>query len=312
MLLAAIVSFQQIALAQVPVSVNTQELTAKYCDWISSRDEISLSRELGVDVQTSKEIKEEAERICANKTSLKSNREYAVRGNAPPVRFQQAADQMHRMIAEFNQSNTSPSSVLEESKEVRPRSDASVPGLAQANLAAVSKGKAASSTAGGRYFFPKNFVRGFVESEMDPPHNERDLGRCVAAAGAYGGVNAPCAAFGRYALGGYLEFRPFARKVGPVPLHRLSFFFEPRSYFGRNVPQYRYSGSADIFLYERSIGLALGLPKDFELRWWQHQNYWLGRYGNYLGPSDLGKNGPYGLYSGVSVRWYFGEYNRRR
>jgi hypothetical protein len=100
--------------------------------------------------------------------------------------------------------------------------------------------------------------------------------------------------------------------VGPIPLQRLYFFFEPRSYFGKNVPQYHYSGSADPILFERSIGLAIELPKDFELRWWQHRNDWLGHYGNYLGPADLGKNGPYGLYSAVSVRWYFGGYNRRR
>jgi len=48
------------------------------------------------------------------------------------------------------------------------------------------------------------------------------------------------------------------------------------------------------------------------LRCWQHQNRWLGRNAKYLGPADMGLNGPYGLYSAVSVRWYFGGYNRRR
>jgi hypothetical protein len=174
--------------------------------------------------------------------------------------------------------------------------------------------KRVESSSGGdkRTFFPKNFIRGFTEFEVDPSHNERDLGRCTADTGAYGGAAAPCAAFGRYTLGGYVEFQPFARKVGPFPLQRLYLFFEPRGYFGKNVPQYYYSGSAEPILYERSIGVAIELPKDFELRWWQHQNKWLGRNANYLGPADLGANGPYGLYSAVSVRWYFGDYNRRR
>ena len=186
-------------------------------------------------------------------------------------------------------------------------------GYGQAASATVASGQAASSTAANhRTFLPKNFIRGFAEFEIDPPHNERDFGRCSSGTGAYGGANAVCAAFGRYVLGGYVEFQPFARKLGPIPLQRLYIFFEPRTYFGKNVPQYHYSGSADPILFERSIGVAIELPKDFELRWWQHRNHWLGHYGNYLGPADLGKNGPYGLYSAVSVRWYFGGYNRRR
>ena len=186
-------------------------------------------------------------------------------------------------------------------------------GYAQATNAAVATGQAgSSSSADNRTFFPKNFIRGFADLEIDPPHNERDLGRCMATTGQYGGAAAPCAAFGRYALGGYLEFQPFARRVGPIPLQRLYFFIEPRGYFGKNVPQYYYSGSAEPILFERSIGLAVELLKDFELRWWQHQNRWLGRNSQNLGPADLGANGPYGLYSAVSVRWYFGGYNRRR
>ena len=184
---------------------------------------------------------------------------------------------------------------------------------AQAANATIATGPGgSSSSADKRTFLPKNFIRGFAEFEVDPPHNERDLGRCSAGTGAYGGAAAPCAAFGRYALSGYLEFQPFGREVGPIPLQRLFFFFEPRSYLGKNVPQYNYSGSADPILLERSLGVGIELPRDFELRWWQHQNYWLSRYKNNLGPADLGTNGPYGLYSAVSVRWYFGGYNRRR
>jgi hypothetical protein len=186
-------------------------------------------------------------------------------------------------------------------------------GYAQAASTTVASGKTGASTgADHRTFFPKNFIRGYAEFEIDPPHNERDFGRCLSSTGSYGGAAAACAAFGRYALGGYLEIQPFGRKLGPIPLQRLFFFLEPNGYFGRNVPQLRYTASADPILLERSIGVGIELPKDFELRWWQHRSHWLGNYGGYLGPADLGKNGPYGLYSAVSVRWYFGGYNRRR
>jgi hypothetical protein len=154
------------------------------------------------------------------------------------------------------------------------------------------------------------FVRGFVEFEVDPPHNEHDLGRCRAEAGAYGGAEAPCSGFGRYAMGGYFEIQPFGRKIGRVPLQKLLFIMEPKVFFGRNVPQFHYSASMEPILFERSIGVAIALTNRFELRATQHSNAWLGRYGGGLGPGDLGSQGPYGDYASVGLRWYFGGWGR--
>jgi hypothetical protein len=84
-----------------------------------------------------------------------------------------------------------------------------------------------------RLFVPKNFVWGYAQFDVAPPHNELDPNLCAANAGQYGGVNAPCSMFARYMLWGYVEVRPFAR----TPLKRLLFFGEPRFLFGKNIPQ---------------------------------------------------------------------------
>src|SRR5215472_97056 len=63
----------------------------------------------------------------------------------------------------------------------------------------------------GPLFFPKNFIWGWGQFDVAPPHNEPDPNLCAANAGQYGGVDAPCNAFARYLLSGYVEFRPFAR-----------------------------------------------------------------------------------------------------
>lgn len=160
-------------------------------------------------------------------------------------------------------------------------------------------------------FFPKNFLRGFTEAGYFPSHNELDLGRCAGKSGAYGGDNAPCAAFSRYFFGGYAEFQPFARKVGSLPLDRIFVYVEPRAFFGRNVPQFNYSESFAPIAFERTVGVVVVLRKNLEVRMWQHQNSWLGVYRHYLGPADLGPNGPYGRYAGVSTRWYFGGWGRQ-
>jgi hypothetical protein len=42
---------------------------------------------------------------------------------------------------------------------------------------------------------------------------------------------------------------------------------------------------------------------------------WLGKYQNLVGGTtgvDLGTSGPYGLYSTIGARWYFGGYGRSR
>ena len=168
-----------------------------------------------------------------------------------------------------------------------------------------------SESTSDRLLFPKNFLRGFTETGYFPAHNEPDLGRCASWTGQYGGASAPCAAFGRYVLGGYVEFQPFARKVGPLPLHRFSLFIEPHSFFGRNVPQFSYTQSFRPINFERTIGLNFAVSKHFDIRMVQHQNDWLGRYGHSLGPADLGTTGPYGMYAGFSTRWYFGGYGRQ-
>jgi hypothetical protein len=166
--------------------------------------------------------------------------------------------------------------------------------------------KSAWAQNGNRIFMPKNSVRGFVEFALAPPHNEIDLSRCLAGSGQYGGKNAPCSAFARYMAAGYLELHPFGRG----PLSRLFFFAQPNLFLGDNIPQFKYTYSTQSIMLERSLGIGIELPKNFELRLTHHRNPWLGKYKNYLGPADLGPNGPYGLYTTVSVRWRFGDWGR--
>jgi len=163
-----------------------------------------------------------------------------------------------------------------------------------------------------RLLFPKNSLRGFTEGGYFPSHNEADLGRCASWAGVYGGANASCAAFSRYFLGGYVEFQPFGRKLGPLPLHRVFLFVEPQAFFGRNVPQFNYTQSFSPIALERTLGITFAVRKNLEVRMFQHQNDWLGRYRHYLGPADLGPDGPYGRYAGFSTRWYFGGWGRQQ
>ena len=156
--------------------------------------------------------------------------------------------------------------------------------------------------------FPKGWVRGFTEFSLAPPHNEPDLNRCASAAGTFGGVNAPCTAFARFVGGGYVELQP----LGTTPLRRVFLFAEPHLFLGRNVPQVLYTYSLRPMAFDRSIGVGIDLPKNFELRLTQHRVEWVGRYQNNLGQADLGKNGPLGVYTTVGARWYFGGYKSRR
>jgi hypothetical protein len=182
----------------------------------------------------------------------------------------------------------------------------------QAAKADYSHSSSVALSASDRLFFPKNFLRGFTEAGYFPSHNEPDLGRCAAKSGAYGGANASCAAFSRYFFGGYAEFQPFARNLGSLPLNRVYLFIEPRAFFGRNVPQFNYTESFSPIIFERTVGVVIAVRKNFEVRMWQHQNDWLGRYTHNLGPADLGTTGPYGLHVGISTRWYFGGWGRQR
>jgi hypothetical protein len=167
----------------------------------------------------------------------------------------------------------------------------------------------------GRMFFPRNWVRGYVDFEVAPPHNEPDLGRCTQSRTiiiAAGGANSPCNAYARYLLGGYLEVQPFGRTLA----RHLFVFFTPTFSFGNNVPQFKYTASMAGIAFERAVGIGFELPKNFEIRVTQHQVDWLGKYKNPIGTGtpglDLGTSGPYGLYATVGARWYFGGYGRSR
>jgi hypothetical protein len=153
--------------------------------------------------------------------------------------------------------------------------------------------------------FPHNWVRGYTDFEVAPSHNEPDLGRCAfpQPAGS-GGAASPCTAYARYMFSGYVELQPMNRTFAK----HIFFFFEPRFSFGRNIPQLSYLSSMEPIAFDRSVGIAFELPKNFNLRITQHQVDYLGRYSNTLGPADLRTNGPYGLYTTFGVRWSFGGY----
>ena len=170
----------------------------------------------------------------------------------------------------------------------------------------------------GRMLFPHNWLRGYVNFDVAPPHNEPDLGRCSPVQSTIvtaGGVNSPCNAYARYLLGGYLEVQPFGRTFA----RHVFVFFTPTFSFGNNVPQFKYTASMAGIALERSVGFGIELPKNFEFRVTQHQVDWLGKYNNNLNNScapacsvDLGTSGPYGLYTTIGARWYFGGYGRSR
>ena len=163
----------------------------------------------------------------------------------------------------------------------------------------------------GRTFFPHNWVRGYVDFDVAPAHNEPDLGRCSplhSVIVAAGGASSTCNAYARYLLGGYLEIRPFGKTIA----RHLFVFFTPTFSFGNNVPQFKYTASMAGIAFERAVGVGFELPKNFEIRVQQHQVDWLGKYNNNVGLADLGTSGPYGLYTTIGARWSFGGYGRSR
>jgi hypothetical protein len=154
-------------------------------------------------------------------------------------------------------------------------------------------------------WFPRNWVRGYTDFEVAPSHNEPDLGRCAFPQPATsGGMASACTAYARYLFSGYIEFQPLNRTFAK----HVFFFFEPKFSFGKNIPQLSYLASMEPIAFDRSVGIAIELPKSLSLRVTQHQVDYLGRYANNLGPADLRTNGPYGLYTTVGVRWSFGGY----
>ena len=95
-------------------------------------------------------------------------------------------------------------------------------------LSGVASAQAAAAPAGSeRMFFPHDMFWGYGQFDLAPPHNEIDPNICRADAGISGGVNAPCNAFARYMLSGYVEIRPFGR----TQLRRFFLFGEPRFLF---------------------------------------------------------------------------------
>jgi hypothetical protein len=199
---------------------------------------------------------------------------------------------------------------------------AGLPAMAQDAMGTFSaSGSAASSEADpapkpaswgapeGRMFFPHNSIRGYADFSVAPPHNEPDLGRCSqshAVIISAGGANSDCTAYARYLLGGYLEIQPFGKTLA----RHLFVFFTPTFSFGSNVPQFKYTASMSGIAFERTVGVGFELPKNFEIRIAQHQVDWLGKYNHNVGLADLGTSGPYGLYSTIGARYYFGGYGR--
>jgi len=173
--------------------------------------------------------------------------------------------------------------------------------LALAAAALVFSSPAAAQDS-SRAFFPENAVRGFLDFQFAPPHNEPDLGLCSSIVSP----GSRCGAFARFVWGGYVEIQPF----GGGYLRRFFLFADPKMYGGDNLPGLRYTASAAPILWEREAGIGIELPKNLELRLTHHDVQIFGKYSGPNKVSNLAFNGPYGLYTTVGVRWYFGKYGR--
>ena len=163
--------------------------------------------------------------------------------------------------------------------------------------AALSTSAAAQDSS--RIFFPENAFRGFLDFQFAPPHNEPDLGMCAAG-------SSRCGAYARFIWGGYAELQPF----GGAYLRRFFLFVNPKMYGGDNIPAVRYTASPAPILWEREVGIGIDLPKNLELRATHHDVQAFGKYGGPNKVVNLDPNGPYGLYTTVGLRWYFGRYGR--
>jgi hypothetical protein len=156
-----------------------------------------------------------------------------------------------------------------------------------------------------KLFSVRDMFWGYGQFDVAPPHNEPDPNLCAATAKDDGGKDAPCNAFARYLISGYVEVRPFAR----TQLRRLMFFGAPTFVFGKNVPQALYTWSFDGIGWERSWGAGIEIGHGFQARVTQH--FLFQRFGvrdRYLGQADLGPNGPWGRYTVIGVRKYFGHH----
>jgi hypothetical protein len=91
---------------------------------------------------------------------------------------------------------------------------------------------------------------------------------------------------------------------------RLFVFAEPKVFGGDNVPQIRYTASAAPILWERTTGVGVELRSGLELRLTHHMTNLVGRYKTPLKQPEWRTDGPYGLYTTVGVRWYFGGFGK--
>ena len=154
-----------------------------------------------------------------------------------------------------------------------------------------------------RWWLPKgNWIYGYAEFDLAPPHNEPDPNLCAANSGDFGGANATCNAFARYLIPAEITVRPF----GKTALRRVKIFYDGTFIFGNNVPQFKYTWSWDGIGWEKAWGADVYLGRRFDLRVTQH--FLFQRFGSRpLGPGYLGPNGPWGRYFTVGVRKYFGN-----
>jgi hypothetical protein len=149
-----------------------------------------------------------------------------------------------------------------------------------------------------RLFFPHNSVRGYVEFQVAPPHNEVDLGLCFSPD--------QCSGYARYVWNGYVEVQPLGRTV----FRRIFLFTEPKVFGGNNVPQKSYTASGAPILLERIMGAGVDLGKGFQLRVTHHRTQLLGRFNVPPEQRNWRVDGPYGLNTTVGVRWSFGGWGR--
>jgi hypothetical protein len=154
-----------------------------------------------------------------------------------------------------------------------------------------------------RWFLPQgNWIYGYAEFDLAPPHNEPDPNFCSANSGDFGGANSQCNLFARYLLQGQVSVRPF----GKTALRRIKIFWDPTFVFGKNVPQYLYTWSWQGIGWERQWGADVYLGRRFDLRLTQ-QNLFERFSSRPLGPGYLGPNGPWGRFFTIGVRKYFGN-----
>jgi hypothetical protein len=165
----------------------------------------------------------------------------------------------------------------------------------------------AQSNAQNQATVTDNWIRGYVQFDLAPPHNEIDAGLCLGAPQSQAPANAACSAFARYMASGHLEVRPFQKL--PVPILKTIYVFgNPSFLFGNNLPQEKYTWSAQPIGWERSWGAVLPLPKGFEFRVTDH--FLFGTFRTYSGNAAyIGPNGPWGRYNSVGVRKYFGYHS---